>query len=316
MGYVGFPVLARCVALPASAAALALTGCASSGTTASTSQKVNAQKLIDAAYTTTTAAKSARMAMTFNSDTHTGGDMTVAGIEDFEHQSAEDTTSVAGMGTIEHRQIGLDTYIKMPDALAKLQLNHNASKPWTHIRLPKNLIPAGLSSLMGGAGPDPAGYVQLLTSVSSSVTAVGTESVRGQRSTHYRMKLDEAKIRKLDAQMGDCGDDDENSSDDNNSLNVWLDGQGRVTRIRISVNDSASTPAPGDTPTSPPSLSPSPSAAESGAVTIEFYDYGVPVSIQAPPADQTQTIPDAFGDSTNSSNSCTSVSASGGGAPS
>ena len=287
----------RYLALPASAALLALTGCASSGagggTASSTSHKAAAQKVIQAAYTTTTAAKSARIAITFEAvgPTSASAAATITGAEDFEHKRSETTSSLAGVGTIEQRQIGSDIYVKLPSSLAATQLVPKPIKPWTHIRLTDLHMPAGLASLWGSTGSDPTAYLKLLTSVTSSVTAVGTDDVRGQQSTHYRMTFDAAKIRKLDEQLGDCGDDgDDPSSDANTPLNVWLDSQGRLTRMQIAMNQDSSTGTSGA-----PSVSPPQSGSEPGAITFEFYDYGAPVSIEAPPADQTQTINDPLG---------------------
>ena len=293
------------VALPASAALFALTGCASSGSggpsAASTGNKATPLSLIKAAYTSTTAAKSARIATSITVNNASGAKnlgVAMTGVEDFEHHRSDTTTSWDSMGTIEQRQIGPDIYIKMTGAMAAAQRQLNANKPWSHTRIVNDPIPAALSSIMGGANADPTALVKLLTSVTSSVTAVGSDDVRGQHSTHYRMTFDEAKIRKLDAQMGDCPDDEPTAGTDSNTpLDVWLDGQGRLTRMWISITQDASSAESGGAT----SVTPLRDAEASGAFTVEFYDYGAPVSIEAPPADQTKTISDPLGDSSDSS---------------
>jgi hypothetical protein len=312
MGDVHIPALTRYIALPASAALLTLTGCASSGSgggsASPSTDKAGAQKAIEAAYTTTSAAKSARIAITFQvtgTNVYGGSGTSVTGAEDFANKRSETTSTLPGAGTIEQRQIGSDIYVKLPRSLTQAQLVPKPIKPWTHIRLTDFPMPAGLASIFGGAGSDPMGYLKLLTSVTSSVTAIGTDDVRGQQSTHYRMTFDAAKIRKLDAQLGDCGDGgDDPSSDAKTPLNVWLDSQGRLTRMQISMNQGSST----DTPSGEPSASTPQSGSEPGAITFEFYDYDAPVSIEAPPADQTQTINDPLGDTPSSSGQgdCTS----------
>jgi hypothetical protein len=135
--------------------------------------------------------------------------------------------------------------------------------------------PSGMSLLAGGPTSAPALLVRLLTSVSSSVTQVGSGVVRGQQSTHYRIAIDAAKMRKLEASMGDC-DDDATASDAPTPIDVWLDGQGRLTRMQITDT------APSDMQISSPSTI---------TMTLELYDYGVPVTVEPPPADQIQDLP-------------------------
>ena len=299
------------VALPASAALLALTGCASSGSggpsAASTGNSATPLKLVKAAYTTTTAAKSARYAIVFrvNSAKTQSATPTINGVEDFEHHSSDTTSTIPELGAMESRQIGRDVYVKMPSSALVGQL-FKTTKPWMHTRISDSL-PAAFASLFGGGGPDPTEYLKLLTSVSSSVTAVGTDDVRGQRSTQYRMTFDEAKIRKLDAQMGDCSDD-EAASDASTPLYVWLDGQGRLTRLQVDISNSSSAGGAGAVPSSSASLSTQQNAGEAESMAFEFYDYGVPVNIQPPPADQTQTINDPLGNTPDpsASSDCTS----------
>jgi hypothetical protein len=289
------PAPVRYVALPASAALLALTGCASNGSgggpAASSTPKATPLKLVQAAYATTTAAKSARIAMRFTAGTD-GRAASIDGIEDFANQRAESTASIPGMGTVEQREIGSDSYIKISLTAPGAPKLFNGVKPWMHGHNWNDQMPAGLSSIMGGGGSDPADFVKLLTSVTSSVTAVGTDDVRGQESTHYRMTFDAAKIRKLDAQMGDCSDED--TSDANTPLNLWLDSQGRVTRMQM-TNNGATTEsgAPSSSPTAASQQAQAQvQATQTMTMTIEFYDYGVPVTVQRPPADQTQDEPD------------------------
>src|SRR5690242_9380870 len=119
MCYVGFPVLARCVVLPVSAVALALTGCASSvsagspaATSASRNNRENADPLtlIKAANTRTLAAKSARVFMKIDDPETDQDKYPLDGVDDFEHHRAEETYW-DGQGTVETRQVGTDLYM-------------------------------------------------------------------------------------------------------------------------------------------------------------------------------------------------------------
>ena len=275
MCYVGFPVLARCVVLPASAVALALTGCASSvsaGSPAATSASRNTREnanplaLIKAANARTLAAKSARVFMKIDDPETDQGNYPVDGVDDFEHQRAEETYW-DGQGTVETRQVGTDLYMHYVKQPAGVPGVLGTTKPWAKIPVADNDLPGG-SSVIDGA------EFGLLRYISSPVTVVDTGHVRGQRSTHYRVTVDKP--------IAGCGA--KPTASPIMPLDIWLDSQGRLTRMQFRfVNNNQvppgfPTPSPQQTPTTV-------------VTTVELYDFGVPVSISAPPAGETQNVP-------------------------
>jgi hypothetical protein len=63
-------------------------------------------------------------------------------------------------------------------------------------------------------------------------------------------------------------------------LQVWLDAQGRVRQVAYQLSlpsTTGSIPLPGSTTAA---------ASSSFTATIDFYDFGIPVDVSAPPADQ------------------------------
>jgi hypothetical protein len=271
---------------------------------------------------TTTAAKTARITLSidFTGLGDTGTDsapFTLNFADDFEHNALEETAE-ADQGTVEARIIGTDVFVKDSKGAAPDPSFHlpPLTKPWIHLSLPMadQSSPSALSSLLGGSDTDPTGLVKLLTGASSSVTRLGTDLVRGQQSTHYRLSLDAAKIAKLDGEMGDCASDP--ASEASSPVDVWLDGHGRLTRMKLSQKfqlpsasdfpiPPRSTGMPTDVPTGLPTNVPSgwptdiptglPSAAtpdEQPAITttIEVYDYGTVLNVTPPPADQVQDV--------------------------
>jgi hypothetical protein len=118
---------------------------------------------------------------------------------------------------------------------------------------------------------DPTTGLQFLRGISGAITKVGAEAVRGEPTTHYRAIVDpikaainapdglEAYIQQLVKALG------------SKPIDAWVDSQGRVRRIRLTLGLSAIDAS---------------SPIKSMDVTTEFYEFGTPVSVTVPPADQ------------------------------
>ena len=119
-----------------------------------------------------------------------------------------------------------------------------------------------------------------MSKVSTKVDKVGTDQVRGTPTTHYRATVDFAKaaakggvsptqVKAFETSVGST----------TFPVDLWIDGQGAARRIqfrfplpRLSSGTASSAPA--------------------GTVTAteELYDFGTPVAVQAPPANQVADI--------------------------
>jgi hypothetical protein len=109
---------------------------------------------------------------------------------------------------------------------------------------------------------------------------VGTEQVRGAETTHYRGTLDLASAlaevsaderAKAESELGKVGIDPSMATV---PVDVWIGTDGLVRRVQIGVQGvetTASTTATDDL---------------GGTFTMELYDFGQPVNITVPPADQ------------------------------
>lgn len=97
----------------------------------------------------------------------------------------------------------------------------------------------------------PEHILGLLRSASRKTERVGDEDVRGEPTVRYALTVDCEQ-----AEIVDC-------SGETTVVDVWIDGEGLVRRIHV----------------------------EDGAYTveIEFFDFGAPVFIQAPPPDLVET---------------------------
>jgi len=136
-----------------------------------------------------------------------------------------------------------------------------------------DLSQLGMSSaadLGAGQSGDPSQMLDYLRGVTDDVKEVGTEQVRGVPTTHYHAttslqkaleRLPEAQRKNLESMMQNLGDT-------TIPIDVWVDGDGRVarfaTRYSMTVNGQSIT----------------------SDMQIDYFDYGTPADVQAPPDDQ------------------------------
>lgn len=149
--------------------------------------------------------------------------------------------SLAAVGPLRMHVISLSgtEYVKLPAILAA---RLPGVKPWVEINLAQLAKSAGLSSLMGGTDTaDPAQFLQYLRAASASgVRKVGSATVEGVVTTHYRAVLDLAKAtdqlpasdraqaRQAIAQLKQM------TGLSRLPVDVWVDSANLVRRMRLS----------------------------------------------------------------------------------
>jgi hypothetical protein len=220
-------------------------------------------------YTRTTDAKSARMTVTEHG---TVGRKTFGssaqGVIDFKARTAEYTWSFTEPplpGTLEVRLIDEYMYQKAPAGFSP------RGRPWQKI----DLRGIGLSGPnQPSTGQDSIRSLSYLRGLSRSATVIGSEDIRGVQTTHYRADVDLAVARSQA-----INSDDTTSAASLGQLrsklgtstfpaDVYLDDQGRVRRIAYE-------------------LSRRHRGGDRIRITMEFFDFGIPVAVTAPPTDET-----------------------------
>jgi hypothetical protein len=105
----------------------------------------------------------------------------------------------------------------------------------------------------GPGGPRPDEVLDLLVKSSKNVERVGNDEIRGVSVDHYRAHVDKSAL----------GDEADLFEPKGLVIDAWIDGDGLLRRIRI------------------------PYAGTEGPVeVIDLYDFGVPVDVEAPAADE------------------------------
>ncbi len=154
-----------------------------------------------------------------------------------------------------------------------------AGKTWMKLDLRKAAQAAGidLSQLSSLNQDDPTQLLEYLRASSGGVSTVGSETLDGVPTTHYRGTLQLSDILdRLPASDRDAAKAALEKLGNGGAIpvDVWVDGQQRVRRMQMSLGASAPTSATGD------------AGAVSGTVTIDFTSYGAVPPIVPPPASE------------------------------
>ncbi len=145
-------------------------------------------------------------------------------------------------------------------------------KAW--IKLDLGALGLDQSGSSGGlSDANPGGTLELLRGV-GDVTTVGTETLRGVSTTHYRATVDPAKaIDEAPAALRGRVQQGLGAISGPIPVDVWIDGDGQARKISTSVD----------------------AKSASVATSIEYYDFGTGVSVPPPPASDTFDFSDMLG---------------------
>jgi hypothetical protein len=133
-------------------------------------------------------------------------------------------------------------------------------------------LPAGRGELLSNTG-DPTLALELLRDAARDVTPVGRAQLRGVATTRYAVTLD---LDRYATTLGSDGRDMLRGFQIGGRLpaEAWVDAQGRLRRLHLRLGMTFKEPTGGTTPRSVTDL------------TIDLFDFGVPVQVAPPPADQ------------------------------
>jgi hypothetical protein len=170
-------------------------------------------------------------------------------------------------------QDGTDAYVRFPALDDQLP----EGKSWVRgDESDANAQGIDFSELEQFTRTDPRELLDTLEAVSGEIETVGVERLRGVETTHYRATIDPARYEELAPkgrreQFGALVDQAVAQSGIGMiPVDVWLDGSGLVRKVAMDF--SATQPGTSET--------------DEASVTFELYDYGEPVEIDVPPAEQ------------------------------
>lgn len=250
----------------------------SSSTTASPRGSANG---VLSAFHATTAAGTAKLSMqvgvhattTSSSAPAVNEVITAQGATSFTDHSSQLTMNIPQVGTLQVVVVKGAAYVMLPPA----EQAATGGKPWAKVDTSQ------LGSTSQFSDTDPSQVLSILEGASSGVMNLGTADVRGVKATHYHFNLN---LSALAAATG------QSSSSLSRSLqqlhlttlpvDVYVDGKGRLVRLAIDVALPASALAGQAAAQQVTSLR--------FEISFDLFDYGTPVSITAPPADQVGSL--------------------------
>lgn len=237
----------------------------------------SAPNVLQEAYAATIAQGTAHLELT---ETVQIGDQTVEitaqGALDFAEGDSQLTLALPeGAGELEIRSIGSTLYLKAPpEAAAALG---GGDTPWISI----DLAQAGmgqLGSALGGGLPtqNPGQMFGFLAGISGELQEVGTETIGGVETTHYSATVDLAALAQAQGTGGAEATAalEELLGTSTLPVDVWIDGENLIRQVKMVIPISGQGEIPG------------------GQVSLvqTLSEFGAPVDITAPPADQVTDI--------------------------
>ena len=246
-------------------------------------------KAVGAAVAATEASGTARGLLTIADG---GQAITADGIGDF--ASGDGRAEIAPGGgpltrTITVVRTGAGIYARLPDGMNPV----SRDKPWVSVdaatlaRLTQ-LALGDVGAQITGAPLDALTY---LRAVSGDVALVGPDITRGEPTTHYRGSIDPSKVKaQLPEALRPHPSTGGGASAPNLPADLWIDGQGRLRKLVISGGPTGLAPFGGSATTRPSTAS-----TEESTITLELWDFGVPVEVTAPPADQVADVSGLLG---------------------
>lgn len=249
---------------------------------ACSSKSGSAAQIVRNAPDKTIAAGSARVALDVSfTSSGTPNEITGDGVVDLKNKRGSVTfdvgslASTLGSGSIE-------TFLSSDGIFVKLPAGFGAGgKPWIKLNLSALANQAGvnLGSLGQLQSADPSQALEFLKGAVGDMTKVGTEDVRGANTDHYRGTLDLKQASSSVSADARPAVDQAITSLGTSTIpaDVWIDSDGRMRRMKFSVDPDG----PGPTPP--------------GTVQFEMYEFGVKADVQPPPPDQITDLSSLLG---------------------
>jgi hypothetical protein len=218
--------------------------------------------------------------------------MTADGFFDQRKRSGEMTMDLSGIPGISSLPGGGSSikmiflypviYMNMPFLAGKMP----AGKTWMKLDIGKAARAAGIDTSQLGSldQNDPTKFLDYLRASSGAVVSLGGERVNGVPTTHYSATLQLSRIldrlpgdrqaaaRAALEKLGASG-----SGAGGIPVDVWVDAQGRVRRMQMSLNGLAGAGA---------ATAAGSTGGIGGSIAIDFKSYGAVPPIVAPPASE------------------------------
>jgi hypothetical protein len=269
---------------------LVIAGCGAAGAATPKARAHGSGRPVLSAYVQTVSSKTADMTLT---ETVTEGSssslpqevvITGTGSVDFTTGNGGLTFSSSATGAYADRFITPVLYVQLPAADSR-QLP--AGKTWVSVDL-NTVSEAKLGQSLAQLADSSQQSTQSLSYLegvsSSGITTVGPSTIRGVATTEYRATVDLTKVadQKSPAEDAAIKGIEAELHTTTFPIQVWLDARGRVRQVSTQVHDSTGAQTASGTTV--------PAASGSVTTTVDYFDFGVPVTVVPPPAAQVDDV--------------------------
>jgi hypothetical protein len=197
------------------------------------------------------------------------GEITATGVMKFGSPTAMDETmNMPGMGGMEMVLVDGSFYMKLPSSLSGTM---GGGKPWVKIDLNGN---DAISQSLGSSADmaQQADPTQMIDKIKDAGTITGTsqDTVDGQPATHYSITVDVQKMAATSGASDESVKALQQMGISSMPFDIWVNSDNLP--VKIVTKMAFSNPANGQ--------------AAQMTMTVNYTDWGAPVNISAPPADQ------------------------------
>jgi hypothetical protein len=186
-----------------------------------------------------------------------------------------DDVSFTGSGVLDLANRRVSMTLRSETAGVPLDLEMRVIGDTVYVRTGSRWISETVAST-GATTPVPSDYLEYLQGISGAVRTEGHETLRGVDTTRYgaTLDLDRALARVASAsQRATIQHALDQFGLSKFPVTVWVDGEGRLRKMTLTMDLAAVAAKFG-----------APAGTHLGLVeSVEMYDFGVPVSVQAPP---------------------------------
>lgn len=231
-----------------------------------------------AAVTTTTNSQSSKMSVNVSGDV-AGQTVNISG------DGAFDYTKHQGELVMNVPPTGKSPGGTMTELITNqtLYVKGDQDPKWAKVDLNQVEQQTGLDpNSIGQNQADPTQSLKLLNGASDNIKKVGNETLRGTKTTHYTLNLDfdKAANNATGAQKATLQKAASLYNHQQIPTDLWVDSHKRVRKMSMTIdlsklNVTTSTTQP---------------IAGTMTISVELYDFGTPVTVTAPPANQVQDV--------------------------
>lgn len=244
-------------------------GTTGTGVPGAPSQSINAQQLGESAFETTINAGTSKVAIDAVFGGSRGANLHAEGV--FDYRVATGVLRFGGTGSVsnvEVRFVRAVVFAQVPSPYSRIP----GVKPWVRYDIRAG-AKAGYFGRLGSVTKQNPGEALTFLRGARSAEKIGPETVGNDATTRYKITVDLKQARKAAGNSSTLLSSFTEATLGDLVIDLWVDSAGRCRQVTYAVD--------------PVTLRAAESASpDTLAMTVQYFDFGVPVDVQAPADDE------------------------------